>query len=589
MTDGMGTTTFTYNPIAVSPALGAGVLASVDGPLANDVVNYSYDELGRVASRGLTGFATSFSHDALGRRTTEVSPLGNFAFTYDGVTGRPLSVSYPNGQSTQYTYFPNSGDHRLQQIKHTGPGGVGISKYDYTYSPVGSIATWSQQVGPDTAKVYTLGYDNADELTTANVSGPTPLPVPSRFAYAYDAAGNRTGEQRDDTPMAASYNNRNQLMSLQPGGAVLLRGTVSETATVTVQGKPAQVTAANTLVGQALVPSGTSNVVVAATDPSGNTRTNTYQVTEAGSTATYTYDANGNLTSDGTRAIEWDARNRIVAITQGQFRSEFSYDGKGHRVRIIEKDGGSVTADHRYVWCDDRICEERDSTGATVTKRYFERAFQQGGVNYFSTADHLGSVRDIADSLGAVVARYDYDPHGRRVRTFGSINHDFGFTGFFFHAASGLDLTWFRAYDAEVGRWLSEDPMGEIAGPNRYGYVDGNPANYIDQYGLSRSKWPNPPPPPLSCSEPPPIPQPPPLDCVGGACVDVPDVIEVEDLLKPCYRVIVSRSKCKTLRQRIDCEEAVASGLPSCKDVIRYLILPIRYRGESCEGLACDA
>jgi hypothetical protein len=43
MMDGVGTTTYGYHPIGVPPALGAGQLASVDGPLTNDAVGYSYD------------------------------------------------------------------------------------------------------------------------------------------------------------------------------------------------------------------------------------------------------------------------------------------------------------------------------------------------------------------------------------------------------------------------------------------------------------------------------------------------------------------------------------------------------------------
>jgi hypothetical protein len=179
--DGSGTTSYSYNP--VNGAVGSGRLATVDGPLANDTVSYGYEELGRVASRGLSGFVSSFSYDLLDRLTTQASPVGDFIYTYDGVTSRPLSLSYPNGQVTQFSYFPNGGDHRPQQIKHLAPGGATISKYDYTYDGVRNIATWSQQVGAATAKLYTLGYDAADQFTSARVTGPTPLPVPSRFGY----------------------------------------------------------------------------------------------------------------------------------------------------------------------------------------------------------------------------------------------------------------------------------------------------------------------------------------------------------------------------------------------------------------------
>jgi hypothetical protein len=47
-----------------------------------------------------------------------------------------------------------------------------------------------------------------------------------------------------------------------------------------------------------------------------------------------------------------------------------------------------------------------------------------------------------------------------------------------------LVLTWFRAYDAEAGRWLSADPIGEAGGMNLYGYVGGDPMNAWDVLGL---------------------------------------------------------------------------------------------------------
>ena len=48
MVDGVGTTTYSYNPITGSASLGAGQLASTAGPLSSSSVSYTYDELGRV-------------------------------------------------------------------------------------------------------------------------------------------------------------------------------------------------------------------------------------------------------------------------------------------------------------------------------------------------------------------------------------------------------------------------------------------------------------------------------------------------------------------------------------------------------------
>jgi hypothetical protein len=59
MVDGIGTTSYAYNSIAVPPALGASQLASIDASLANDTINFSYDQLDRVTNRSVNRSANS--------------------------------------------------------------------------------------------------------------------------------------------------------------------------------------------------------------------------------------------------------------------------------------------------------------------------------------------------------------------------------------------------------------------------------------------------------------------------------------------------------------------------------------------------
>jgi RHS repeat-associated protein len=485
MTDGTGTTTWSYNPISSPPNLGAGSLASISGPVGGSTYSttFSYDELGRVVGRSINGASVSDSLDVLGRVATETDPLGTFNYTYVGATRRVNTTSFPNGQTTSYLYFDNLGDNRLQQIKHLDPAAAVLSKFDYTYDAVGTIKTWSQQAGTSPTKVYNFEYDNARQLTSGVVSGVSPLPVPSRFGYAYDSAGNRIAEQLDDAVTGATYNNLTQLVSTQAGGSLIFRGSVNEPATVTVGAKPAQVAVDNTFQGTAAVPSGTSNVVVAATDPSGNMRTNTYQLSQSGVPKTLTYDLDGNLTNDGTRTYEWDAENRLIAVNQGTHRSEFTYDGLGQRVRIVEKDNGTPTSDKRYVWCGIKPCQERDASGVTVTKAFYRHGIMDGSTKYFTTVDHLGSTREISNNSGVVVARYDFDPYGRMTKLSGTYDTTFGFTGHYVHLPTGLALPLHRAYAADLGRWTSEDPAGLIDGVNLYRYVRGNPVSFFDPSG----------------------------------------------------------------------------------------------------------
>lgn len=151
------------------------------------------------------------------------------------------------------------------------------------------------------------------------------------------------------------------------------------------------------------------------------------------------------------------------------------------------------------MWDGARIAEQRAPDGTTVQRRYYHEGERRvtgsdAGV-YFCTRDHLGSIREMADSSASVRARYDYDPYGVRTPlpvSFDPQGHpvdgdrgcDFGFTGHFYHAETDLHLTFFRAYDQNTGRWLSPDPLGEMGGTNLYGYVENDPLNSWDPLGL---------------------------------------------------------------------------------------------------------
>lgn len=125
-----------------------------------------------------------------------------------------------------------------------------------------------------------------------------------------------------------------------------------------------------------------------------------------------------------------------------------------------------------------------------LTRRYFPEGEQQIGVgDGYYTRDHLGSIREVIGTAGsyALAVRYDYDAWGNRTKVEGAFDVDWGFTGHYYHATSGLYLAPYRAYDPTVGRWLSRDPLKEAElrqGPNLYVYVHNNPTVRVDLSGL---------------------------------------------------------------------------------------------------------
>jgi RHS repeat-associated protein len=483
MVDGTGTTAYTYHPAAT---LGAGQVATVDGPLTDDTIAYSYDELGRVFSRSINGAAntTTQVYDALGRVTTETNVLGTFTYAYVGATGRLQLVTYPNGQTSSYAYFDTLGDLRLQTIHHRKPDASTLSKFDYTYDAAGNILTWQQQADSAAPTIWRYGYDRADQLTAAvhETADPTSAII-KRYAYSYDPAGNRTSEQIDDAVTLATNDNLNRLLTHQPGGVLTFKGTLNEPGTVTINGKPALVDATNRFAVGVPVATGTNTITINAVDASGNAAEAVYEVDQAGTPKTFAYDANGNMTSDGTRTFEWDARNELATITAGTLRIGFTYNGAGERVSKVTSENETVLGREDVIWCNGQICEERpDGRPAT---RSFSRGAMSGSDKRFHSADHLGSTREVTDSGAVLRSRFGFDPWGRVETVVGpeppAVN---GFAGFQSEGVSGLWLAHFRGYDPVTGRWISEDPSRYADGPNLSTYVRNRPLTYIDPAGL---------------------------------------------------------------------------------------------------------
>jgi RHS repeat-associated protein len=194
-----------------------------------------------------------------------------------------------------------------------------------------------------------------------------------------------------------------------------------------------------------------------------------------GTTATWTYDKNGNLLSDGTRTFTWDAENRLQSLALNGKPTKFVYDGLSRRTSIT--DNGIET---RYLWCGEQICTARTATG-TTTARYYPQGELNNGVPRYYARDRLGSVRTTMDNTGAAKGTATYDAYGRTKIT--GETPAFAYAGMFFHKPSGLYLTQYRAYNPDVGRWISRDPIGIRGGLNLYGYVGGKPTNYYDRTG----------------------------------------------------------------------------------------------------------
>jgi RHS repeat-associated protein len=443
--NGQGQTELSYIP-AGSPGAGRLVLeAAPDGYR----IERSYDPLGRLQTTTVIdpdnqASAGTFVYDALGRVAVNATDLGDFQYAYDHDSRRLAQLVYPNQSREILGYHDVAHDLRLKTLNHYRPDGSLFAGNFYSYDAEGQITQWQRQAPEDVREHYE--YDAIGQLR--QVTGATfyipaipaipqghglpPIPaVPARkltnvqLAYAYDKAGNRSRETIGSQSADATYNNLNQLVT------------------------------------------------------NGND--------------SYSHDLEGNQSERhsaalGNRRLLWDAENRLIAVEDPHnvtTRSDFRYDALGRRTGSQDKSNGIITQDLRLVYCGTALCAQQDDTTGRFSRYFGDGASINGQRSYYHR-DHLGSVRAVTDTAGTVKAGYAYDPYGRRTVLSGHADDSvFGYTGHYVHSATGLALAPYRAYDAEIGRWLSRDPIGERSGINLYGYVGNNPISYIDPLGLT--------------------------------------------------------------------------------------------------------
>jgi RHS repeat-associated protein len=435
----------------------------------------------------LNSTGTEITYDALGRLSSLEFPIGTFDYTYVGQTGRRASVTYPNNQTTTYSYLDDEHDFRLQTIHHKNPSAATLSKFDYTYDPVGNILTWRQERAGSAAKIYTFTHDLVDQLTSAVLTDTNSTPtILKRQAWSYDAAGNRTTDQNDDAVFATTHDSMNRLQSRVAGGPIVFSGSLNEAATVTIDGRPADVDASHNFHGTATLSGATTTVTLKAKDYSGNETTKQYEVDASGSTTNYSYDANGNLTADGAKAYFWNALNQLVEVKEGSTTiATFEYDGLGRRTEKVA-DGST----HQYIYDAEDIVEARITGSSSDTIRYFHgvgidqplaRKNSSAIVTYY-LADHLGSIVQETSSSGSVSLEREYDAWGVLIQ--GDTASGYSFTGREWDAEIGLVYLRNRYYDANATRFVSQDPISLSGGLNLFGYVLNRPGALTDPFGF---------------------------------------------------------------------------------------------------------
>jgi YD repeat-containing protein len=359
MVDGTGTTVYRYN--------NGGFLISEDGPWSNDTMTFHWQKRLRTTAllqQPSGTMSLHYEYDNTRRLTNIASPSGSYLYDYNGADRRVKDIYFPNGYSNVMGFDAMGRVIARNFMK----ADTNVMRREYSYDLSGRRT----QVRLDAWNYVDYEYDSMGQVTSASAKeGPGRLRNDQQMSYGYDAGGNLLARTNNLLKQAFNVNRLNQLTNVvRTGTLTVMGGTTSAATNVTVNGLPT-VLQMDTIDwstfykdGFTLV-NGANTFTALAQDAVGRRATNTVTVNLPASVG-FVYDANGNLTSDGLRAFDYDDENQLIRVTvTNQWKSDFAYDGKMRR-RIRNEytwtnSAWLKTNEVHYIYDGNLVIQERNS------------------------------------------------------------------------------------------------------------------------------------------------------------------------------------------------------------------------------------
>jgi RHS repeat-associated protein len=203
----------------------------------------------------------------------------------------------------------------------------------------------------------------------------------------------------------------------------------------------------------------------------------------------YGYDENGNVIEIGGRSLTYNQANQLSRVEENATQlGSYTYNGLGQRV---SKTSAAGTTFYLYDF-DGNLIATADASGAITEEHLYNGSLRlamanAAGTIYYYHNNSLGTPELMTDATNLVVWEAIYDPFGSAsVNRHSTVTNNFRFPGQFFDAETGYHYNWHRYYDPKTGRYLTPDPIGLAGGINPYVYVQNDPVNAVDPFGLER-------------------------------------------------------------------------------------------------------
>lgn len=471
-----------------------------EGAAPANVVLYAYDKADNLLSAVDRASAMVMTYDARNRIDT-VDNLGSLLggtpgaprvlldYAYDGVGNVISLVDSIDGSIGASTDYEFDALNRLVRLTQNGQG-LSDKRVDFAYNPLGQFAEirrFSDLAATQLVASSQYSYDALNRLTLLDHRNAASSQL-AFYNFEYDDASRITAITDIDGRTAYRYDNRSQLTGADRSAADS-RGDESYAYDANGNRTSSHLhgTGYDTGPGNRLLSDGTYD----------------YEHDAEGNTVRRTEIATGSY-----RTFEWDHRNRLTAVkdfiaddTPTQV-VEFTYDAFDRRItKAVDSapaDATDAALMHFVYDREDVLLDFVDPDGVSgvnaplLDNRYIhgpgiDQVLAQDdgqGTAFWMLTDHLGTVRDLSGSNGAVINHTKYDSYGNiDDEILSSRSTRYAFTGREVDGEIDLQFNRTRYFDLTTGRFTARDTLGLIADSNPYGYVRNTPIGYIDPYG----------------------------------------------------------------------------------------------------------
>lgn len=504
----------------------AGTAGTLNGLRVTNVFDEFLRRTNVSSANGATVLTTNgYTYDTAGRLSTARD--GTFLATYSYLANSPLvsQIEYKSNATVRLTTTKTYDNlNRLQSISHkTNTSSQAVLAYAYSYDD----ANQRTRVNLADSSFWIYEYDSLGQVKSGKRYWSDWTPVAGQqFEYGFDDIGNRTSTKAGGDVVGASLrlasytnNSLNQITGRDVPAYLNVIGAAAATATnVNVNNTMAyrrgeyycvELNPVNTSV--AVWQSVTNRAV-----QSGTTNSTTGNLFLPKHAEVFSYDADGNLTNDGRWVYVWDGENRLRSITSppsspaGSSNAlHFAYDWQGRRIsKTVSNFSGSAWSkviDEKYLYDGWNQLSSLNASNNAVVRAFLWGSDLSGSMQgaggvggllavnangasvTFPTFDGNGNVTALINSAGGdAIANYEYGPFGEVIRGSGTAakTNPIRFSTKFQDDETDLLFYGYRYYSANTGRWLSRDPIGELGGPNLYGFVGNDPIHTCDKLGL---------------------------------------------------------------------------------------------------------